>query len=253
MKIVARRTTLVLPIGWLAAGVMCLSVSLLSSCYAQSVASSTAGAPSAEPVSAVYEEGDICLPSSRVYVFVGKTGLGHDHGVVGKVKSGRINLNTGRDAGGLDFDMSSFLADTPEARKFVRLEGQSDASTQRQVNANMLGADVLNVAQFPTARFVIREVARQPQLSQQGLAQYRLKGDFWLHGVTRPIEVVADADDQNGWTRLRGSFTMMQSQFGITPFTKAFGAVGVADQLTVWGDIWISKQRQAAPPPTVQR
>ena len=150
--------------------------------------------------------------------------------------------------------MSSFAADTPEARKFVGLEGTTDASTQQQVNANMLGADVLNVARYPTARFVIKEIAKLPQPSQHGLAQYQLKGDFSLHGVSRPIQVIAEAEDQNGWTHLRGGFTMLQSQFGITPFTKAFGAVGVTDQLSVWGDLWIAKQRQVASSrPTVQR
>ena len=43
---------------------------------------------------------------------------------------------------------------------------------------------------------------------------------------------------------LRGGFTLLQSQFGITPFTKAFGAVGVADELKVYGDLWVANQRQ---------
>ena len=149
--------------------------------------------------------------------------------------------------------MTSFIADTPEARKFVGLEGATDASTQQQVNANMVGADVLNIAQFPTARFVVKEITKLPQPSKQGSPQYQLKGDFTLHGTTRPIQVLAEAEDQNSWIRLRGGFNMLQSHYGITPFTKAFGAVGVTDQLTVWGDIWISKQHQVATLPTTQR
>src|SRR5262245_19710066 len=69
----------------------------------------------------VYEPGDVYLPGSHVYVFVGKTGLGHEHGVVGRIKQGRISLNTTRDAGGLEFEMASFSADSPDARKFVGL------------------------------------------------------------------------------------------------------------------------------------
>src|SRR6185503_19095830 len=60
----------------------------------------------------VYEPGDVYLPYSRVYVFVGKTGLGHEHGVIGSIKQGRIDLSAARDAGGLLFDMTSFEADT---------------------------------------------------------------------------------------------------------------------------------------------
>jgi hypothetical protein len=43
-----------------------------------------------------------------------------------------------------------------------------------------------------------------------------------------------------------GGFTMLQTEYGITPLTKAFGAVGVTDQLSIWEDLWISKQRQMA-------
>jgi hypothetical protein len=40
-----------------------------------------------------------------------------------------------------------------------------------------------------------------------------------------------------GGVRLRGNFTIMQTQYGIRPYSKAFGAVGVADRLTIYGDI----------------
>lgn len=188
-----------------------------------------------------------------MYVFVGKTGFGHEHGVVGQIKQGRIQLDAARDAGGLVFDMASFAADTAEARKLVGLQTPTDASTQQQVTANMRGADVLDVARYPTASFVIKGIARLPQPSQRGLPQYQLTGDFWLHGVSRPIQVIAEAEEQNGWIHLRGGFSMLQSQFGITPFSKAFGALGVTDQLNVWGDLWISKERQVAARPTISR
>jgi polyisoprenoid-binding protein YceI len=202
---------------------------------------------------AVYESGDVYLPMSRVYVLVGKTGFGHEHGVVGQIKQGHINLDGGREPSGLVFDLNTFEADTPEARKFVRLEGATDASTQQEVNANMRGPSVLDVARFGTATFAIKQVTKLPEQSQRGLPQYQLAGDFSLHGVSRPIQVVAEAEEQNGWTHLRGGFYMLQSQFGITPFTKAFGAVGVTDKLSVWGDIWIAHQRQVAARPTTAR
>jgi hypothetical protein len=81
---------------------------------------------------------------------------------------------------------------------------------------------------------------------------HKLAGDFSLHGTSRSIQVVAEADQKNGWMHLRGGFTMLQSQFGITPFTKASGAIGVADQLSVWGDVWIATQRQVASLPPSQ-
>ena len=81
------------------------------------------------------------------------------------------------------------------------------------------------------------------QPSRRGLPQYQLDGDFTLHGVTRPIRVVADVEEANGWLHLRGGFSILQTQFGMTPYTKAFGAVGVTDRLDIWGDLWVAKER----------
>jgi hypothetical protein len=227
-------------------------VAWATSCHGQSPSHVAATAPPAG-LQSVYEPGDLYLPSSRVYVFVGKTGLGHEHGVIGAIKQGRINLSAARDAGGLQFDMTTFTADTPDARKYVGLQTPTDDSTRQQVTANMRGPDVLNVTKFPTASFTIKEIAQLPQRSQRGSSQYQLKGDLWLCGISRPIQLTAEAEMLNGWTHLRGGFTMRQTDFGIRPFSKAFGALGVTDQLTVWGDVLISNQRQVASQPSVTR
>lgn len=214
------------------------------------------GSGTASPTAAaqhVYEAGDVFLAGSRVYVFVGKTGLGHEHGVVGLLKEGRLDLAAARDAGVLVFDMASFAADSSDARKYVGLEGTTDATTQQQVNANMQGAYVLDAAKHPTATFVVKQVAKLDKPSQRNLPQYVLTGEFTLHGVTRPIQVVADTEEQGGWLHLRGGFKMLQSQWGIKPFTKAFGAIGVTDELSVWGDLWIANQRQMAVRPATTK
>src|SRR5258708_36006536 len=67
--------------------------------------------------------GDIDVEKSRIYVLVGKKGLGHEHGVEGKIKSGAIDLAAEKDPGAIEFDMASFTADTDEARKHVELKG----------------------------------------------------------------------------------------------------------------------------------
>lgn len=198
----------------------------------------------ASTAAAVYEPGDVYLAGSRIYAFVGKTGFGHEHGVMGQLLPSKLQLDAAQNAGRLDFDLRTFSADAAVARKYVGLEGATPPATQQEVNTNMLGAAVLDVAHFPTASFVVRSAQRLPQPSQRGLAQYQLDGEFTFHGVTRPLQVAAEAEEQGGWTHLRGGFRLVQSQFGITPFTKAFGAVGVADEVKVYGDLWIAKQRQ---------
>ncbi len=216
------------------------------------LASSLAAASSAQPSAAgaasrVIEAGQINCDVSRAYVFVGKTGLGHEHAVVGQVKQGAIHLGGSGSPGEIVFAMDTFLADTDAARKHIGLEGAKDASTQQQVTANMLGADVLDVRRFPTATFTIQAVHPVQQPSRRGLPQYQLEGDFTLHGVTRPIRVVADVEEADGWLHVRGGFSIQQTQYGITPYTKAFGAVGVTDRLDIWGDVWVAKSRGVLP------
>jgi polyisoprenoid-binding protein YceI len=184
---------------------------------------------------------DVNIEYSRVTIFVDKVGFGHQHAVDGLVKEGKIRLGAASDAGSLVFDMASFVADTTEGRRRLKLEGETDAATQKQVTANMLGKDVLDAARYPTATFEIESAAPLPEKSSQGNPQYVLEGKFTLHATTRPLRVRAEALDEGNWLHLRGGFYLKQREFGIKPFTKAFGAVGVADQLTFYGDFFFAK------------
>ena len=228
----------------LAACAACLAST--ATAFAQHQSSSATSTAAAASGQTVYEPGDIHPGNSRVYVYVGKTGLGHEHAVVGQVQQGRVRLDMPQNSGKIIFNMASFAADADVARQYIGLSGTTDASTQQEVSANMLGQSVLDVAHYPTASFQIKSIERLSQSSQRGLPQYQLNGDFTLHGATQPIQVVADAEEQSGWIHLRGGFTMLQTQYGIKPFAKAFGALGVTDQLQVWGDFWLAKDRQIA-------
>jgi polyisoprenoid-binding protein YceI len=183
--------------------------------------------------------GDVDVSRSRVYTFVGKTGFGHEHGVTGRLKAGSIRLGADRDAGQLVFDLTSFSADTREARRYVGLEGETDASTQEQVTTNMLGAYVLDTEHNPTATFVINSALPVRGNQPGGAKRYQLEGQFTLHGLTRPLRIFAEARAESGAIRLRGAFALLQTDYGIKPFSKALGAVGVTDKLKIYGDILI--------------
>jgi hypothetical protein len=75
----------------------------------------------------------------------------------------------------------------------------------------------------------------------------QLVGEFTLHGTTNNLTLVADTAKVNGYTRIYGNFSILQSDYGITPFRKALGVVGVADRLTIWGELWIAEQQAAQP------
>ena len=183
--------------------------------------------------------GEIWTKASRVYIYVGKTGLGHEHAVVGHIKSGFVHLGAQYNAGQIVFAMTSFVADTAEARKYLSLDGTTPASRQKEVTDNMLGPDVLNVGKFPTASYAIASALPLGKRSKDGHELYQLQGDFTLHGVKRPLKLEVEVIQQTGGLRLHGSFTIKQTEFGIKPFSKAFGAVGITNELTIYGEVMI--------------
>jgi polyisoprenoid-binding protein YceI len=187
--------------------------------------------------------------SSRAFVKVGKTGLGHDHGAVGRIRRGVLRLGAATEAGQIEFDMASFVADTKDARRYVGLAGETDPDTARQVTENMHSAAVLDVQRYPTATFLVKSALPAQNQSSAERVQYVLSGDFTLHGVTRPLQLTAVAQaTQRGW-RVLTRFSILQTQFGITPFSKAFGAVGVADRLEIWGDVLLTTSAPQAQAP----
>lgn len=196
-------------------------------------AAPAAQAPSPPP-------GEVDTDGSRIYVFVGKTGLGHDHAIVGRLVSGRVILDAPQNAGQLVFDMPSLLADTPEARKVLGLTGETDASTRKQTTENMLGPDVLDVARHPTATFDIESAIRSRRPVNGAKPTVDLVGTFTLHGVARKVVIPAEVGAAGRLLRLIGSFRIKQTDFGMKPYKKLGGVVGVADELVIHGDIRIA-------------
>ena len=113
-------------------------------CLAAAFLSHASAEPTTQSKSTVHP-GDVNTQVSRVYTFVDKTGLGHQHAIEGKLVSGNLKVGASVDAGQMVFDMNSYDADTERARRYIGLEGTTGESTRSQVNANMRGRYVLDV------------------------------------------------------------------------------------------------------------
>jgi polyisoprenoid-binding protein YceI len=187
--------------------------------------------------------GNVDLEASRVYVRVGKRRLGHEHAVVGRLKSAQIDLTATENAGEIVFDMPTFTADTDEARKYVGLEGSTDEDEKNDVTKTMLGKQVLDVKQHPTATFKLASVKSDEAKSDAGHPQYVFSGDLTLRGKTQPVTFnVAAVPAETGKTRLTGSFAVKQTDFGIKPYSAVGGLVAVADELKIFGDLLLNEQ-----------
>lgn len=189
------------------------------------------------------------LASSRVYMKVKASGrLGHEHGIVGRLESGFVEWGG---KGELVFSMRSFTADLPEARQYVGLSGSISASDKKKTTDNMLGVDVLDVAKYPTATYKISASAPIDGQAAGAPGRYKLDGSFTLHGAIRSLSLVAkvEATSSPGVLRMTGSFPLVQTQFGMRPYSALGGLVGVADQIDVWGDFFLKPVVTAMKPP----
>ncbi len=195
------------------------------------------------------------LAVSRVYMRVRASGrLGHEHGIVGRLESGSIEWG-GR--GELVFAMRTFVADLPEARQYVGLTGSVSASDKKKTTDNMIGSDVLDAAKYPTATYKITSSAPLDGQAAGAPGRYKLDGGFTLHGMTRALALVAkvEATAAPGELRMTGSFPLVQTQYGMRPYSALGGLVGVADQIDVWGDFVLKPVATASKPvgPAVAR
>jgi YceI-like domain len=223
--------------GFLALGLVLASVAEAPSQNTSPPAESKPAAAKPAP-----RPGDVMIERSRVYVHTGvATRIGHEHGIAGELASGNLQLGAMANAGKLVFDMSSF-ADEPEARTLLNIKGDEDAETRKKVNESMHGASQLNVNKYPHAVFDIRAAALMRETKKDAPPTYQLDGTLTLHGKSQPLRVEAQAETVDGAVRLRGHFTLLQTEYGIRPYAKFGGVIGVANEVKVSADIWLVPQ-----------
>jgi len=185
------------------------------------------------------QPGELNTDFSRVYIFVDRTtSLGHTHGIEGKLKSGSL-VADGKSPGELIFDMRAFEADTETARKVFSIEKDLDAGTKKKVNENMLGPEILNVKEYPIARLEKVTLSPTGKTSRRKLPEFSLEGDFTLHKTSHRIQALCDLEQKDGWHHVRGTFKILQTDYGIKPYSKMLGAVGIKDELVIYGDLWL--------------
>ena len=160
--------------------------------------------------------------------------LGHNHVVSAREVEGRVWLHSRFERSGFELTVpvERLVVDDPQERGAQGPEFQTALSPQdvEGTRRNMLGAQVLDANQFPVIRIDAAEVAGT-QAAPRVVARITLKG------VTRavPVPLVLTLDAQG--LRARGSFELMQSDFGIKPFSVALGALALQDRVHIDFDV----------------
>jgi polyisoprenoid-binding protein YceI len=160
--------------------------------------------------------------ASRLTIHVGKTGLfgfaGHEHEVVAGTFRGSATFDPDQIA-------QSAVDLTFEAGALRVAEKGEPPGDAPQVQATMVGPECLDTGHFATVHFVSKTVTGDGR-------DLTLAGDLTLHGVTRPLTLHVHLDIKGDALDVTGSTTLRQTDFGITPISKA-GVVKVKDELTL--------------------
>ncbi len=175
---------------------------------------------------------------SRIELTVSKSGLfkmmGHDHSITAKGFSGQVRFNPG------SLGDSSVQLNI-DARSLVVLDDPSVSEKDRQqIQANMEGAKVLNVREFPQISFHSTKIDE----TAPGSDSLMLRGRLNLHGIERDIAFPVQLHPETNRLHVTGSVVIAQTDFGIKPIKIAAGGLRVKDQIDLKFDIFAEKAGQ---------
>lgn len=171
---------------------------------------------------------EIVVPDSTIEVGVFRGGLlkvfGHDHLIAAKEFSGTARFDPDR------MEESS-LELTVAAGSLDVLDTGLSEEDRREVEATMLGEEVLDVESFPRIEFRSTGVSEIRQVDAGW--EFMLEGMLTLHGVEQPITFPLRVRLEDSRLYGEGEVTLAQSDFGIRPIRIAGGLVRVKDRVRV--------------------
>ena len=168
------------------------------------------------PVDAQGKRRTIDGQRSVIIVRVYKSGLfsifAHDHEIKAPIDRGEI-----------DDSQNPSVEFWVDAGKLRVVDSDLSANDRAEVQTTMEGPKVLATDRFPQIHF------RSTTIQKTGAGHGIVRGELDLHGNTRPVEVTVTEQDGS----YRGSATLKQRDFGISPVSIAGGTVKVKDSVTV--------------------
>jgi len=156
----------------------------------------------------------------RVYKSGFFSAFAHNHEIEAPIAQGRVELPT-----------SPSVTLLVDARKLRVLDPELAVGKRAEVQKTMEGPQVLDSSRFPEISF------QSTAIKKMGADHWTVRGNLTLHGQTRPVVVDVVLSDGH----YRGSATLKQRDFGITPVSIAGGTVKVKDQVKIEFDILLAK------------
>ena len=187
---------------------------------------------------------DVDGVASEVRVLVYRGGsmarLGHNHVLSASSVSGTLHLyrDIARSRVELTLPVLGLIVDSPQARAMEGVDFAADVPDDARVatRRNLQRPEVLDVERYPT-------IALQSTAVSGSRENPVLRMRVSIKGVAREVTALARVREEGDRLVADGEFAIRQTDFGITPFSVALGALQVQDQLRVKFSIVCRKQR----------
>ncbi len=170
---------------------------------------------------------DVNKSSLKIRVF--KSGafaaFAHDHEIQAPIEEGKI------EDGKADSSAHASVQLRVDSRKMRVLDPEVSADKRGEIQHTMQGPTVLDVEKFPEISYASTTV------TSRGDGRWEVHGDLTLHGQKQPVAVEVSLQDGH----YRGSASLKQSSFGITPIRIAGGTVKVKDEVKIEFDVVAAK------------
>lgn len=171
---------------------------------------------------------DVNRSSLKIRVF--KSGafsaFAHDHEIEAPIEDGKIE-------DGKNDPATSSVQLRVDSRKMRVLDPDTSADKRAEIQHTMQSAAVLDVEKFPEISY------QSTAVTSHGEGHWEVRGDLSLHGKKAPVTV--DVTLQDG--HYRGTATLKQTAFGMTPIRIAGGTVKVKDEIKIEFDVVAGEDR----------
>lgn len=156
--------------------------------------------------------------------------LGHNHVMSSKTLSGRVWMNAAIEKSGFELSLpvNELIVDDPETRRAAGPDFPPDVPREDRegTRKNMLRLEVLDGERFPTIS--IRSVALHG-----ALPDIKVVARITIKDRSRDIEVPTHVIVAGTQISATGAFDILQTDFGIKPFSIGLGALEVLDKLHI--------------------
>jgi len=164
---------------------------------------------------------------SKIQIQVAREGFfkafGHDHLVSAARFCGEVQL----DARKIENSSVSF---TVQAESLAVVDPGESEKNRKEVQATMLGEQVLDAARYPQIQF--SSIGVKVISNKKDVIELQVEGTLSLHGLKKSVAApVRVQTGEDGTLNADAEVALLQSDFGITPIKVAGGTVRVKDKL----------------------